>query len=137
MTIKLKAQELILANQTCKSLLKKSFSAKTLFKLIHLSKQLNNIEQIFNETQNATINKYAKRDEKGEIITETLNDNQIYIPILPEFQEQCNKEITEALAQNFDINYSPIKIEELEEEKITGEELMALYPFISNEEDFI
>lgn len=137
MTIKLKAEELISANQACKTLLKKNLSAKTMFKLIHLSKQLNNIEQNFNETRNATINKYAKKDENGEIITEILNEDQIYIPILPEFQQQCSEEIIEALSQNFDISYSPIKIEELEEEKITGDEMMSLYPFISNEEDYI
>lgn len=135
MFVNLTTQEIIDANQSCKVLLAKPFLAKTAFKIASLSKKLSIIEQTFNEIKTDTIKKYGQKDEKGNIITETLEDGQIYIPIVPEFQKKCSDEILEALQQRFDINYSPLAIEDLEDKELTPETLMNLYHFIINEEE--
>ena len=135
MYVNLTTQEIINANQSCKLLLSKPFLAKTAFKIASLSKKLAIIEQTFNEIKTETIKKYGQKDENGNIITETLEDGQIYIPIAPEFQKKCSDEILETLQQRFDICYTPLEIEEFKNEELTPEVLMNLYYFILNEEE--
>ena len=135
MFVNLTTQEIIESNQVCNLLITKTFPAKTAFKLACLSKKLMAIEQIFNEIKTNTIKKYGQKDENGNIITQTLENGQVYIPIAPEYQQKCSDEILEALNQRFDIIFTPIAIEELDGELLVAEDLIAFYPFILKEED--
>lgn len=135
MVVNLTIQEILEAKAACEALMTKTFSAKTAFKIVGLIKKLESIENLFNEMKLETIKKYAKKDEDGNVVTETLENGQTYVPVLTEFQEQCMKEISDMLVQRYDIFYTQISIKELEEKNITIKELLPLYHFILESED--
>lgn len=130
MSINLTVQEAIVAKNTCEFLKQKTFSAKVSFKLIKLLKELEVIKNSFEEAKNATILRYGKKDDEGQIIKEETEDGKIFIPIASENIEICNKELLETLEQKVEISDIYFYIKDFEEEKISPEELIGLFPFI-------
>lgn len=135
MILNLKTQEIIEAKKACEVLLEKTFPAKTAFKIVDLVRKLTSIEELFNDMKVETIKKYAKKDEENKIITETLENGQVYIPIAEEFQDKCAKEISDMLEQRQDLFFTPLEIEDLENENIVVKDLLPLYHFILKNED--
>ena len=130
MSIKITVQEALDASISCNELIKKSFPAKLGFKIIRLKKELELIEQSFNETKNSTIIKYAEKDENGEPKREVQEDGKTFLPIALENREKCTKELTEALNEEVEVSQITFNSEEFGNEDILTEILIGLFPFI-------
>lgn len=130
MSMKIQIQDALNAKQSCDKLLKNSFKAKVIFKLLQLQKELNEIEKNFNETRDGTVKKYAAKDDNGEPIVETLEDGKTFVSVLPEYRIECTKEIAEILTQEVEIAEIYFNVEDFGESLIVGEELSGLLPFI-------
>lgn len=130
MSIKITVQEALDASISCNELIKKSFPAKLGFKIIRLKKELELIEQSFNETKNSTIIKYAEKDENGEPKREIQEDGKTFLPIAVENREKCTKELTEALHEEVEVSQITFNSEEFGNEDILTEILIGLFPFI-------
>lgn len=130
MSIKIKTQEALKAKQSCEKLLKKSFCAKTAFKLLQFQKELSEIESNFNQIKDETVVKYSTKDEKNNPIYETLENGQTFLSVAPENRFICTKEISELLSQEVEVTEIFFNIEEFGENLITGEDLEGLLPFI-------
>ena len=130
MEVSISIQKALDAKQACQRLLQKSFPPKTVFKLVTLNDILSKVEQTFLETRRLTILKYGKKDDNGDIITEQLENGQSYIPIEPEYQQICTKEISEALIEEVEIPAIEININEFGDEILAGNDLLGLYPFL-------
>lgn len=130
MSIKITVQEALNASISCNELIKKSFPAKLGFKIIRLKKELELIEQSFNETKNSTIIKYAEKDENGEPKREVQEDGKTFLPIALENREKCTKELTEALNEEVEVSQITFNSEEFGNEDILTEILIGLFPFI-------
>lgn len=130
MSIKITVQEALNASISCNELIKKSFPAKLGFKIIRLKKELELIEQSFNETKNSTIIKYAEKDENGEPKREVQEDGKTFLPIALEDREKCTKELTEALNEEVEVSQITFNSEEFGNEDILTEILIGLFPFI-------
>ena len=131
MSIKIKIQDGLEAKQSCEKLLKKTFKAKTSFKLLQLQKELLSVEENFNQIKEETIKKYATKDDNGEPITETLEDGRSFISVDPEKRLACTAEIAEALTQEIEIKEINFNLEVFGDETITGEDLLGIFPFIN------
>ena len=131
MSIKIKIQDGLEAKQSCEKLLKKTFKAKTSFKLLQLQKELLSVEENFNQIKEETIKKYATKDDNGEPITETLEDGRSFISVDPEKRLACTAEIAEALTQEIEIKEINFNLEDFGDETITGEDLLGIFPFIN------
>ena len=133
MSIKITVQQALEASISCNELIKKSFPAKLGFKLIRLKKELESIEQSFNETKNSTIIKYAEKDKNGDPKKEIIEEGKTFMPIAVENREKCTKELTEALNEEIEISNITFSSEEFGDENILTEALLGLLPFISEE----
>lgn len=130
MSIKITVQEALDASISCNELIKKSFPAKLGFKIIRLKKELELIEQSFNETKNSTIIKYAEKDENGQPKREIQEDGKTFLSIALENREKCTKELTEALNEEVEVSQITFNSEEFGNEDILTEILIGLFPFI-------
>ena len=131
MSIKIKIQDGLEAKQSCEKLLKKTFKAKTSFKLLQLQKELLSVEENFNQIKEETIKKYATKDDDGNPVTETLEDGRSFISVDPEKRLACTAEIAEALTQEIEIKEIKFNLEDFGDEAITGEDLLGIFPFIN------
>lgn len=131
MSIRITVEEALLANSVCGKLLTKAFPIKTSFKLAQLIKELSAIEQIFFEAKNKAILKYAKRNEMDEIIMDETEDGQSFIPLAPEHMESCAKELNDTLKETVEISKIQFFIEEFGDELLSPEDLLGIYPFIT------
>lgn len=133
MSIKIKIQDGLEAKQSCENLLKKPLKAKTSFKLLQLKKELETVEENFNQIKEETVRKYSIKDDNGNPITETLEDGRSLISVEPKKRLECTAEIMEALSQEIEIKEIKFNIEEFGDEAITGEELTGIFIFINEE----
>lgn len=131
--MKIQIQEALNAKQTCDKLLKKSFKAKTSFKLLQLQKELVSVEENFNQIKEETIRKYAIKDDDGNPVTETLEDGRSFISVDPEKRIICTTEITEALIQEIEIKEIKFNLDDFGDEAIAGEDLVGIFSFINEE----
>ena len=131
MSIKITIQEALDANASCDTLIKKTFPAKTSFNLVRLKKELATIEKTFFETRDATINKYAIKNEKGENDVQTLEDGQAFLSVAPEDRENFTKELLEVLKQEIELPEIYFNIEDFGTELVVAEDLIGLLPFIN------
>jgi len=86
--------------------------------------------QNFNEVRMNLINKYGEKDEKGELIT----DDKGNCKILPESVTVFSKELNELVEMEVEINANKIKLDDLDNLDFTPGEMVALEPFLEEEE---
>lgn len=133
MSIKIKIQEGLEAKQSCEKLLKKTFKAKTSFKLLQLQKELTLVEENFEQIKEETIKKYSIKDEEGKPVTELMQDGRSFISVDPTKRLICTEELAEALSQEIEIKEIKFNLNEFGDELIAGEELIGIFQFINEE----
>jgi len=109
-------------------LLKKEFSAKTSFHLARLFDKIQTESKVYFSEKQKLVEKYAKRDDKGEIVS---NGGLISFDKPKEF----TKKLEEILSIEIDIGLDTIIIDFDKEPTMTIEELMILLPFIKEVEN--
>ena len=122
MQIKLGELDSILISM--QSILNKELPIKIAYKFSKLQKSLLEEYKIFQENKQKLIDKYGEKDEEGNLI---IKDDKIMI--LSQYLDAFNAEFSDFLEIEVEINFEPIKIEDLNIE-ITPEVLMNLDKFI-------
>ena len=72
------------------------------------------------------INRYADKDEEGNLLQTENGGIHIAEDLLP----KCNNELSDMLSTTIELNIEPIKEEWLASAELTVEEAIALEPFV-------
>lgn len=122
--IEIKLGELDFMLSSLYNLINKELPIKISYKLSKLIKVLASEYELFKQNRDATINKYAEKDEDGNV--RQLEDNKINI-LTPNLYQ---KEITELCEIGFNVDFEKIKIDDLGDINISVQDLLHLDKFI-------
>lgn len=120
--------DLLTSSDTVKTLIKKDFSCKTSYWLARIFSELESLSKTFGDEKDKIIDKYAKKDDKGEVITDNGN---ITITDIMAFQ----KNLSELLEIKLKLEAEKIAFDIEEEPKCTIEEMLLLLPLIEVKND--
>jgi hypothetical protein len=109
-----------------KKLSSKELPIQTSIKLAKLLKQLNLENEIFANEYRKLFDKYAEKDEKGNIKFENNNAIALKKETIEEFKIKYN----ELMDYSFNVDFSPISISELKDIQISADDLIALEGFV-------
>jgi hypothetical protein len=109
-----------------KKLSSKELPIQTSIKLAKLLKQLNLENEIFTNEYRKLFDKYAEKDEKGNIKFENNNAIALKKETIEEFKIKYN----ELMDYSFNVDFSPISISELKDIQISADDLIALEGFV-------
>lgn len=124
--ITVKISDVVNSMEILQKLAQQNFKAKLALSIARLLKAVEVEIQTFNTTRIDLIKKYGTKDENGELIT---NDEGNCI-IDPESIEIFNKEFSDLLNTEIEINANKINVDLLEERDFTPSEIAALEPFL-------
>lgn len=126
--IEIIVENIVVAKEIIDKISKISFSGRSAFVIARLIREINREYDIFEETRTQLVNKYANKDENGELI---VNDGMVKIPANK--MNDYHKEVNEILKTQLTIAAEPLAFEWLENIELTPEEALALEPFIKFE----
>jgi hypothetical protein len=109
-----------------KKLSSKELPIQTSIKLAKLLKQLNLENEIFANEYRKLFDKYAEKDEKGNIKFEKNNAITLKKETIDEFKIKYN----ELMDYSFNVDFSPISISELKDIQISADDLIVLEGFL-------
>jgi hypothetical protein len=127
--IKIKFYELEYILPSLKTILDKELPIKTSYLLTKLSKQINEEYKFFNDKRMELINKYAKRDDSGKVITNNENRS---ILIQEEYIEECQIKINELYDIEMDIEFESLSISIFGDISISPKDLLNLDKFLKD-----
>jgi len=104
-------------------LIDKEINIKTSYKLSKLFKQLANEYNIFEENRMKLINKYAEKDEIGNVRV-NMENNSVFI--IDNNKEKFNKEINELVNIEVEIFIEKIRLDDLGDIKVSPRDLFNL-----------
>lgn len=128
--ITLKMSDLLNATDTLQKLSQKELKARLALQIARMLKEAEREIQNFNEIRMNLIKKYGEKDENGEIIT----DDNGNCKIIPESVTVFSKELNELVEMEIEINANKIKLDDLDNLDFTPGEMVALEPFLEEEE---
>lgn len=121
-----KIQDILVANGTLNKLMHANFTGKKAFTIARMLKKIQAEMDLYDETRNNIIQKFANRDENGELIV----SEEGMIHVAPEKIAECNIELIELANTEITLDCNPIPFEWLEEVEMTPEEAMGIEAFI-------
>ena len=124
--IKVTVKEVVIANQILNKLKQNYFNGKVAFVLARVIREIQKENEIFELTRMEIINRYADKDEEGNLLQTENGSIHIAEDQLPE----CNGELSDMLSTAIELNIEPIKEEWLANAELTLEEAIALEPFV-------
>lgn len=124
--IKVTVKEVVIANQILNKLKQNYFNGKVAFVLARVIREIQKENEIFELTRMEIINRYADKDEEGNLL-QTENGS---IHIAEDQLPKCNSELSDMLSTTIELNIEPIKEEWLANAELTLEEAIALEPFV-------
>ena len=124
--IKVTVKEVVIANQILNKLKQNYFSGKVAFVLARVIREIQKENEIFELTRMEIINRYADKDEEGNLLQTENGGIHIAEDLLP----KCNNELSDMLSTTIELNIEPIKEEWLASAELTVEEAIALEPFV-------
>lgn len=116
------------SGKVIKTLLGKEFTCKTSYWLARIFNEIENLSKIFVEEKQKIVDKYAKKDDNGEIIQ---NNDNITILDITAFQ----KDLKELLEIELDLQKKQIVFDIEKEPRCTIEEMLILLPLIEVKND--
>lgn len=119
-----KCIDILNAIEPIKGIMNKPFPARTAFNIARLARELEKEYDLLIETRKKIIYKYAKKNEKNELVIE--ND---LIQIQDELQEKCRKELQDFSLMEIELNVSSLKQEDFNELDFTPSQILSLMPF--------
>lgn len=128
--IEVTLNELLNVSSVMQELAKKPMKVKAAYKT---AKMLNAIEkeyQLFQDARTKLIEKYGQRGDDGNL---KIDENGNY-SVSNENLIAFNKELNEMLEEKVTLNANPLNVEELEEANFTPADMIALTPFMSDDE---
>lgn len=124
--IRLTLTEVMNVGPALQQLAEKSFPGATTFKIARLIREINKEINTFEDGRLQIINKYGIKKENGEIEVQE-NGN---VKIAPENIGECNKELSELLSTEVDINAEKLDISAFEKIELTPTMALAIEPII-------
>ena len=124
--IKVQLKDIIEGTEVLKKLAGQPLRGKVAFQISKILKRLEDELTLFNNTRVDIIKKYSQTDENGELISDE-NGN---VKLKEETIEDFNKEITELLNMEIEIDANKIALEDIENVDFTPAEMTLLMPLI-------
>ena len=121
-----KVQDILAARPMLTRLTQSSFTGKKAFVIARLLRQIQNEMETYDNSRESIIQKYANRDENGELIV----SEEGMIHVAPEKIADCNVELIELAMTEINLDSNLIPFEWLEEIEMTPEEAMAIEAFV-------
>jgi len=129
--LKLKLGELNIVLDSLNKLIDKEISIKTSYKLSKLTKRLIDEHSIYEKNRMKLINKYAEKDADNNII---INKEDNSTTVIGENKINFNKEFTELINIEMELEFEKIKLDDLGEISISPRDLLYLN-FLFDEND--
>ena len=124
--IKVQLKDIIEGTEVLKKLAGQPLRGKVAFQISKILKRLEDELTLFNNTRVDIIKKYSQTNENGELISDE-NGN---VKLKEETIEDFNKEITELLNMEIEIDANRIALEDIENVDFTPAEMTLLMPLI-------
>lgn len=118
--------QLLDAEKPLNKLTETSFSGRKAFTIARMLKKLQAEEETYNTSRIELIKKYADKDESGEVKV----DDEGNIHVSNENMSDFNKEFTELITTELEVDFQKIPIDWLDDVELTPIEVQALEPFI-------
>lgn len=128
--IELRLNDVIQSFKVLKNIAQKTLKGKINFQLARILRELNNEYNLFLKSKEKLILKYGKKDN-GQLV---IDDEGNYA-IDKEQLLNLNTELNELLDTIIHLNTEYIALEDIEDIDFTIEQMMALSPFIKEEQD--
>ena len=128
--IKIQMNDLLNSTETLQKLSQKELKARLALSIARLLKEAEREIQNFNDVRMNLINKYGEKGEDGQLIT----DDKGNCKILPEVIDPFTTELNELIGTEVEINANKIRMDDLAELDFTPSDMVALEPFIAEEE---
>lgn len=123
--IKVKLNDVVNATEAFNKIMQQPVKGSLAFRIARLARELNKEMQTFNEERQKILQKYAKRDENGELITlENGNvtfDNDKLAEVNTEFDSLLNTEL--------EINAEKIPMNEIDSFELTPQQTLDIEMF--------
>ena len=124
----MKLFEIIKARMTVATLYREKVAGKLAYKFLKFLSATETDEKFYKEKFQEIIEKYGEKDEKGNFIATKTG-----IQIQKEYRDDCHKAIDELESTEADKPSLSITYDELEDIKISTEEMTSLFAFIKEE----
>ena len=121
--LKIKIGELNTILESLNKIIDKEISIKISYKISKLTKQLMNEYKLYEENRIRLINKYAERDEQGNI---KINKEDNTIIILDVDRDKFNNEFIELVNIDIEIEFDKIRLDDLGDVMISPRDLLNL-----------
>ena len=129
--MKIKLGELSTIIGSLNKLIDKEIPIKTSYKLSKLTRNLMNEYKIYEDNRMKLINKYAEKDENGNI---KINKEDNTIMILNGNRDKFNNEFIELVNIEIELEFDKIKLDDLSDVMISPRDLLNL-DFLFNEDN--
>lgn len=119
-------KDIIEGTDVLKKLAGQPLRGKVAFQISKILKRLEDELTLFNNTRVDIIKKYSETDENGELIADENGNVKLKEETIAEF----NKEITELLNMEIEIDANKIALKDIEDVDFTPAEMTLLMPLI-------
>lgn len=123
--IKITVNNMIKSIDTFNKILQQSFKGSLAFQIARIVRELDKEMQTFNNEKTKLIQKYAEKDEKGNLIVDE-NDN---VKIDNSKIEEVNKEFESLLQTEIEINAEKLSINNIDNFELTPQEMLNIEVF--------
>ena len=124
--IKINLSDVVNSIPVFNDIMKQTLTGSAAFRVARLARELDNEMKTFNESRRTLVEKYAVRDDNGELKADE-NGN---IQIIPEKVNECNEEFNNLLNSEIEINANKLPNDILNEIKINPQQMMDIMMFV-------
>jgi hypothetical protein len=123
--IKIILNDVVNATGTFNKIMQQSFKGSLAFKIARLARELDKEMQTFNEERQKIIQKYAKKDENGELITDE-NGN---VTFDTDKVQEVNEEFNSLLSTELEVNADKLPMDCMDSFELTPQEMLGIEMF--------
>ena len=123
----IKARELENLNNTIQVLLPMQLKMPFAYKVACIAREVRENYSIINVMRQEILERYAKRDENGQVIIDQQNG---MVTVEPEKVMETNKELDKLFSRDIELKCDKIKIDDIKDLDLTVGQLEALIPLV-------
>lgn len=123
----IKARELENLNNTIQVLLPMQLKMPFAYKVACIAREVRENYNMINVMRQEILERYAKRDENGQVIIDQQNG---MVTVEPEKVMETNKELDKLFSRDIELKCDKIKIDDIKDLDLTVGQLEALIPLV-------
>lgn len=123
----IKARELENLNNTIQVLLPMQLKMPFAYKVACIAREVRENYSMINVMRQEILERYAKRDENGQVIIDQQNG---MVTVEPEKVMETNKELDKLFSRDIELKCGKIKIDDIKDLDLTVGQLEALIPLV-------